>query len=140
MDLFKDIIPNILEKKEPLEFEEDDWKEYKPFLINQGLSHHFDCIFLVNEMNKNWQLSKQMQYDFLFHSISKKKRKFQPWVRKEKKDSDLELVKKYFNYSTEKAKEIINILTKNDLEYMQSFFDEGGMLNNGKTTSTRKNG
>ena len=47
-DLFKDIIPSVLQtKKDVLE----DEKDYNAFVVNKALSFHFDCVLQVNSMN-----------------------------------------------------------------------------------------
>jgi Bacteriophage clamp loader A subunit len=134
-DLFKELIPHILEGKE-FTIEDDDYKTINSFLLNQALSYHLDCIFLVAEMNKNYHLDKKLQYDFLNLAIKKKKRKFQSWV-KTTKDENIEIIKKYFGYSTNKALEIINILSENDIQMMKDSMDTGGSEN---AKTKRKNG
>jgi hypothetical protein len=66
-----------------------------------------------------------MQYQFLLHSIRKKKR-FSPWLRQEK-IADLELVKKYYKYSNEKAQQALKILIPEQLEYIRKKLDTGGI-------------
>ena len=60
-DLFKEILPSILEKKKSVFRDELDYKDYKPFLINRALSYHMDCVLYVNEMNINNSLDVDMQ-------------------------------------------------------------------------------
>ena len=78
----------------------------------------------VNEMNKYHFLDKDMQYSFLLNSVRKKKR-FSPWIRKEKID-DLNIIKKYYGYSDEKSKEALRILTKEQIDFIRSKFEKGG--------------
>lgn len=99
-------------------------KEYSPYIINHCLSAHIDSIMFVNELNMMPFLSKKMQYDFLLNVLRKKKR-YSPWIRKEKME-DLEYIKKYYNYSNEKAKNALKILTKSQIEYIKSQYETGG--------------
>jgi len=99
-------------------------KEYPPYIINRCLSGHLDCIMFVNEMNKYHFLDKDMQYSFLLNSLRKKKR-FSPWIRKEKID-DLNTIKKYYGYSDEKSKEALRILTTDQINFIRSKFETGG--------------
>jgi hypothetical protein len=69
-------------------------REYPPFIINKCLSGHLDCVLFANEMNRYHFLDKDMQYNFYINILRKKKR-FSPWLRKEKV-SDLEYVKRYY--------------------------------------------
>src|SRR6056300_1549244 len=76
-------------------------REYPPYIINKCLSGHLDCVMFANEMNRYHFLDKDMQYNFYINILRKKKR-FSPWLRKEKV-SDLEYVKRYYGYNNEKA-------------------------------------
>ena len=78
----------------------------------------------VNEMNQYHFLEKKMQYDFLLNTLRSKKR-FSPWLRKEE-IKDLDLVKRYYGYSNEKAKQALRILTKDQLNFIKSKFETGG--------------
>ena len=99
-------------------------KDYSPYVINRCLSGHLDCIMFVNEMNKYHFLPKKIQYDFLLNSLRTKKR-FAPWLRKDT-IKDLDNVKRYYGYSDEKAKQALRILSKKQLNFIQSKFETGG--------------
>ena len=99
-------------------------KEYSPYVINRCLSGHLDCIMFINEMNKYHFLPKKIQYDFLLNSLRTKKR-FAPWLRKDT-IKDLDNVKRYYGYSDEKAKQALRILSKKQLNFIQSKFETGG--------------
>ena len=100
-------------------------KDYPPYIINRCLSGHLDCIMFVNELNKSPNLAKKLQYDFLLNSLRKRKR-FSPWMRKDK-ISNLDLVKQYYGYSNEKAMQALNILSKQQLEFIKQRLDIGGV-------------
>jgi hypothetical protein len=78
----------------------------------------------TNEMNKYNFLPKKLQYDFFINIIRKKKR-FSPWLKQEK-NKDLEVVKSYYGYSIEKAKQALRILTKTQLDFIKSKLETGG--------------
>ena len=99
-------------------------KEYPPFIINKCLSGHLDCVLFANEMNKYHFLDKDMQYTFYLNILRKKKR-FSPWLRKEKV-SDIEYVKQYYGYSNEKASQILKILSDEQIEFIKQRLDTGG--------------
>ena len=99
-------------------------KEYPPYIINKCMSGHIDCIMFANEMNKYHFLDKDMQYSFFLNTLRKKKR-FSPWLRKEKV-TDLECVKKYYGYSNEKASQALKILTKEQINFIKQRLDIGG--------------
>lgn len=99
-------------------------KEYPPYIINKCLSGHLDCVLFANEMNRYHFLDKDMQYNFYINILRKRKR-FSPWVRKEKV-SDLEFVKSYYGYNNEKASQALKILSKEQLDYIKQKLDTGG--------------
>ena len=99
-------------------------KEYPPYIVNRCFSGHLDAIMFANEMNRFNFLPKKMQYDFLLNSLRKKKR-FSPWLRQDKV-KDLDYVKQYYGYSNEKAKQVLKILTEEQLNFIKSKFETGG--------------
>jgi len=121
----KDWLNSINFSKENL-LQEDSTliKEYPPFIINRCLSAHLDCVLFANEMNKYHFLDKDMQYEFYINILRKKKR-FSPWIRKEK-DSDLELVKRYYGFSNEKAIQAMKILSHEQIKFIKQRLETGG--------------
>ena len=99
-------------------------KEYPPYIINRCFSGHIDSIMFANELNKYPNLPKKLQYDFFLNSLRKKKR-FSPWLRKDQ-IKNLDLIKQYYGYSNEKAKQVLNILTKEQLSFMRDRLETGG--------------
>jgi len=99
-------------------------KGYTPFVVNRCLSYFPDTIIHSNIMNENCHIDKKMQYDYYLSSIRKRKR-FSKWINK-KEEENLELVKEYFNYSNEKAKESIRVLTEDQLQSIREFYNYGG--------------
>ena len=121
----KDWLNSINQTKKNLIDEDSSMeKEYSPYIINRCLSGHLDCVMFVNEMNRYHFLPKKIQYDFLLNSLRTKKR-FAPWLRKDE-IKDLELVKRYYGYSNEKAKQALKILTKEQIIFIKSKFETGG--------------
>lgn len=78
-------------------------------------------------MNKYPSLDKKMQYDYLFYSIRGYKRKFEPW-QKLPKNENLEIVKEYYGYSNEKAKEVLVLLSEEQILHMKKELTKGGIL------------
>ena len=125
-DLFKDIIPSILQTKKNVLQDEIDVKDYTPFVINRALSYHMDCILYANEMNLYPEMDKDLQYLYLLNTIRSMKRKFQPW-QKASADKDLECVKEYFGYSNQKAKEALRILNDEQIAEIKANTIKGGV-------------
>ena len=97
---------------------------YPPYIVNRCLSGSVDTILFANEMNKYSNLDKDMLYSFFLYTLRNRKR-FSPWLKKEQID-DLDLVKKHYGYSNEKAKVAVSLLTKTQLEYIRNKHDMGG--------------
>ena len=121
----KDWLNSINQNKKNLIDEDPSLeKEYSPYIINRIYSGHLDAIMFANEMNQYHFLPKKLQYDFFLNTLRPKKR-FSPWLRKDK-IKDLELVKRYYGYSNEKAKQALRILTNEQLNFIRSKFETGG--------------
>lgn len=103
-------------------------KEYNSFIINRGLSYFSDTVLYANEMNLRHELDKRMQNDYLLHSIRSKKR-FSKWV-KNKKEERVDLIKQYFNYSNQKAREVLDIITDEEYNQIKQAFETGGTSKN----------
>jgi hypothetical protein len=125
-DLFKEIVPSILQTKQDLLRDELDQKDYKPFVVNRALSYHLDCVLYANEMNKNHLIDEKLQYHYLLNTIRSMKRKFQPW-QKFDQDKNLDCVKEYFGYSNNKAKEALRVLSEEQIAYIKTKTDKGGV-------------
>ena len=112
-------------KKNLMDSEDKLWqKKYPSFIVNKILSGFQDCIMLVNEMNRNHFMDKDMQFQFLLNSIRSKKR-YSPFLRAEKLN-DLDVVKEYYGYNNEKAKSALDILTKDEVKLIKQRLFKGG--------------
>lgn len=122
----KDYLNSInLSKKNLMEDEDPAWeKNYPPYIINKCMSHHMDTVMFANEMNQYPGLDKKLQYNFFINTVRPRKR-FSPWGKKEKV-KDIELVKEFYGYSTEKAMQALRILTENQLEMIRTKLNKGG--------------
>ena len=121
----KDWLNSInLTKEDIMETDPDAIKKYPPFIVNKCMSAHIDTVMLANEMNLNHHIDKGAQYQFYLNSVRKRKR-FSPWLRKDK-IKDLDVVKKYYGYSNDKAIQALKILTAEQLNYIKKRIDVGG--------------
>jgi hypothetical protein len=99
-------------------------KNYPAYVVNKCMSHHMDTVLFANEMNRYSFLPSRLQYDFYIHIVRPRKR-FSPWGKKEKVN-DLEIVKEYYGYSNEKAKQALRILSPTHLDYIKDKLNKGG--------------
>ena len=109
-----DYVKSINTTKEELE----DLSGYVPFITNKALSYFPDTIFYANEMNQHNDVPPKGQFLYYLNTITRAKR-FSKWHKPEDNET-LELVKEYFGYGAEKAKQNIRILTKEQLEEIKT--------------------
>ncbi len=123
-----DFIKSINSTKKKMEELDEDFetteKKYHPFVVNRCLSYFPDTIMQVNEMNTNNHLSSKMQYDFLVGSIRKRSR-FHKWMKKGD-DKRILSICEYYQISSRKASEVINILTNDQIVSIQNACEKGG--------------
>lgn len=122
-DLF-DYVKAINETKVDMFLEPQADAGYLPFIVNKALSNFIDTVLYANEMNRCNHLSKKMQFHFLLHTVPKGKR--YGWSKKDKETSSLLLVKEYYKYSNEKAKQALSILSDADLDIIEQKMYKGG--------------
>lgn len=126
-DLFKEIIPSILQTKRSV-ITEDNEGDYVPFIINKALSFHQDCILRANEMNRFPSTDRLLQFHYFINTIRAYKRPFQKWQKKETTE-DLEAIKEYYKYSYDKAKEALLILSDDQIDDIKKKLNKGGLKN-----------
>ena len=123
-DLFKEVIPSILQTKQPFMLTEQDEKSYSPFMVNRALSFHRDTVLWANEMNKHPNLDKKLQADFLLNTIRAQKRPYSKWHKKAQ-SSDLNVIKEYYGYSDAKAEEALKILSDDQITALKKQLYKG---------------
>jgi hypothetical protein len=99
-------------------------KQYNPYMTNRSLSYFHDTILMANEMNIQHHLDNRLQFDFFINIIRKRKR-FSKWFKPET-ISDVEVVKAYYGYSNDKARQALSLLTKEQLEVLKKKVNKGG--------------
>lgn len=113
-----DYVTSITHSKQLLELD-----GYNSFMVNRALSQYSDCVLAANEMNIYHQLDADLQYSFLINSIRRKKR-FSKWSKTSKDEvAKLAIIKEYYGYSSEKAKQVMDLC---DIEDLQRRICKGG--------------
>ena len=120
-----DYLKAINETKEDVMLTPEDERKYSPFIVNRGLSFFMDTIFQVNELNRNYHLEARLQFDYLLNSVRKKKR-YSKWLKPEKLQ-DLDVVKEYYGFSNEKAKDALSTLSEDQLAFIKDKLNQGGV-------------
>ena len=99
-------------------------KAYNSFMTNRGLSYFNDTVLMANEMNIHHQIDSRLQFDFLIN-IVRKRRRFSKWA-KPQVESDIEVVKEYYGYSNEKARNALTLLSPDQINGLKKKVYKGG--------------
>jgi len=99
-------------------------KSYNSFMVKRGLSYFYDTVALANIMNQYSHLDKKLQYHFLINTIRKRKR-FSKWNKPET-HSDIEVIKEYYGYSNEKARQVLSLLSPDKIRIIKEKVKKGG--------------
>lgn len=101
-------------------------KLYPDYISQRILSYHKDCILLVNELNtrnnQQVEMSKRAHYEFLLNIIPVANRFDR--LRKPETDDNIENIKKHYGYSTDKAREVYGLFSKEDFEELKSMYGD----------------
>ena len=114
-----DYLNAINYSKDDLFADEEAAKGYVPFIVNRSLSYFPDTILQANDMNIHADLGKREQFDYLRHSI-RKRRRFSKWLRKTE-DKRIESVKIYYNLGTKKALESMRVLSDRQIDEIHDY-------------------
>ncbi len=110
-------------KKNIMELPEHE-KMYVPFVTNRSLSYFPYTVLLAIEMNRYHHIDSKLQYQFLINIVRKRKR-FSKWVKPEI-ENDIESVKEYYGYSNDKARQVLRLLSSEQLTIIRDKVSKGG--------------
>lgn len=99
-------------------------KQYNAFMVNRGLSYFQDTVLMANEMNLNSHIDNRLQFEFFINIVRKKKR-FSKWAKAQTTD-DVEVLKEYYGYSTEKARQASKLLSSEQINELKKKVFKGG--------------
>jgi len=99
-------------------------KAYAPYMVNRQLSYFNDTVLAANEMNLKHHIDNRLQFDFFINIVRKRKR-FSKWFKPEQ-ISDLDVVKKYYGYSNEKARQVLTLLSTEQINELKNKVARGG--------------
>ena len=119
-----DYLNSINDTKKDIMIDDLDEKAYASFIINRSLSYFPDTVCIANEMNRYHHLDNKLKYSFLINIIRKRKR-FSKWIKPDL-DSDIEVVKEYYGYSNEKARQVHSLLSSEQIEELRKKVNKGG--------------
>lgn len=122
-----DFIVTITDTKENLMKDGDNEKLYYPHIINMTLSSDLGCMIMANEMNTRPHIPNCGQYKFLLGAVIKKKR-YLKFPKKQDEITNLDIVMKYYSYSTAKAMDVLSILTEAQIDILKTKMFIGGKI------------
>lgn len=123
-----DYVTSINYTKQDIMSDDQDEKAYPPFVVNRSLSYFADTVGLANVMNKYHHTDSKLQYHFLINIVRKRKR-FSKWV-KPQTESDIEVIKEYYGYSNEKARQVLSLLSPEQITIIKQKVNKGGRTSN----------
>lgn len=95
----------------------DSWNSW---MINLALANHMQTVLWSNEMNRLYDLPKEMQYKFYITGIPKGKR-FGKWPKKEGFDTELvSLVQNYFQLNSLRAQQYIALMSPDQIQWLKN--------------------
>ena len=137
----KDVLKSVFQTKEDLATTLDTSRELTDapsmWVINRMVSMFPECVLDVNEINIIPKIDDTMQYDFLRFRLGKRTKTYSPWIKPDKIE-DLEYIKRYFQYSEEKARYALTILTPEQVTEIRDAFFEGGVVSKTKTKTKKE--
>lgn len=119
-----DFVNSINFTKENIMKDDLDEKSYNSFVINRSLSYFNDTILFANEMNRYHHIDNRLQYDFFINIIRKRKR-FSKWYKPDPVN-EIEIVKEYYGYSDEKARDALTLLSDSQIQELKRKVHKGG--------------
>lgn len=119
-----DYLKSINDTKDDIMISEEAEKAYNTFMVNRGLSYFYDTAVLANVMNQYHHIDKKLQFHFFINTIRKRKR-FSKWNKPET-HSDIEVIKEYYGYSNEKAKQVLSLLSPDQIKIIKQKVNKGG--------------
>ncbi len=72
----------------------------------------------------NHHIDNRLQFDFLINIVRKRKR-FSKWL-KNTVESDVEVVKEYYGYNNQKARQALTLLTPEQINVLKQKVNKGG--------------
>ena len=119
-----EFVTSINDNKNDIMKDDVTEKSYSSFMTNRSLSYFQDTVQFANVMNQYHHLDNKLQYHFLINIIRKRKR-FSKWIKPDL-DSDTEVVKQYYGYSNEKARQVLSLLSPEQIKIIKEKVSKGG--------------
>lgn len=100
---------------------------YSAWRTNGILSNFIDTIMHSNQMNMNYDITDQMQYDYYYYAVRKNNRFFKK-DKKEDDNTDFALVQEFYKYNNERTREALRILSPEQINEIKRRLEKGGIV------------
>lgn len=97
---------------------------YNPYIVNLALCKFPDTILLVEDLVLRTNLTNLQHYEYLYYTVPKGNR-WLPW-NKGATHLDISIIQEVYKYSYEKAKDVVDLFTTEDLEKLKTILFQGG--------------
>lgn len=105
---------------------EENLKDYSPFVVNRFLSACPDCLMHAMQMNERRNLAPELNFLYYFHALRPRKR-FSKWLKRPV-DKRMETICQYFDYSLRQAQMVSHLISDEQIRLMESRMDKGGVV------------
>jgi hypothetical protein len=120
MNLFEHLNNLCYDKKKWEDLSEEDRKTANVYMINRFLSHEYNYIDIINEVQK---LNLPIKYLYnLYIGVIPKQKKYLKYIKKtvkETKGTELDIIRKVFEVSEREAKEYMSKLDTKQIESLR---------------------
>ena len=119
-----EFVTSINDSKKDIMVDDIAERSYSSFMTNRSLSYFQDTVQFANLMNQYHHLDNKLQYHFLINIVRKRKR-FSKWMKAES-ESDIDAVQEYYGYSKDKAKQVLPLLSPEQIIIIKKKVSKGG--------------
>lgn len=111
-------------KQDLFEQEPISESQYPRHIIDLAMSQYPDTILFANEANAMQNVPAHAHFKFYLHLVDKKRR-YAKWGKLER-DSKIELIMQYYNYNREKAMQVVDLFTDEQMQSLEQKLQHGG--------------
>ena len=98
--------------------------QYPRYIIDLAMSQYPDTVLFANEANMLQYAPARAHFKFYLHLVERKKR-YAKWGKIEQ-DSRIDAIIEYYNYSREKAMEVVDLFTEQQIQSLEQKLQHGG--------------
>ena len=116
-----------IDEKDKSVWDDQSEGEYRQYMMNLVYGNFYDTILYINELNMRPTMTNRQHYEFLYHLLDKKRR-FYTKFEKEEPPEHIDEICEACNISPQEAREVLSLLTPEQLKSLLDTMDKGGKL------------